>query len=233
MPLGALALLTALACPQDAWTPKLAVAQGEERLMDLKVELAVEGGPLVYTATVVEQVTAVTAEGNWTVKTEHREPKLTMAGQDVAFQNDAALQTETTFGPDGSVAWVGGEAVGNDSWRVSRLSALVWPGRPLAVGDAWDWSVPADTDRGLPGLSGKATLVGAEESAGKPAMKVTFEAKEQSPTPATVTATAWYDAASARLLRLEASLKSVPLGSGTADAQVTLAVKTASARLGS
>ena len=231
MPLGTALLF--LAWAQETWEPKPTVAQGEERLMDLRVELPVEGGPLVYTATIIEQVSAVGTDGIWTLKTEHREPKVTIAGQNAAFQTDAALQSETTFAPNGSVVFVGGEAVGNDSWRTSRLLAVVWPGKPVQQGAGWEWAIPADTVRGIPAVDGRATWVGPEEAAGKPAMKVTFEAKEPGNGGASVTATAWFDAASCRLLRLEASLNAVPMGSGQTDAQVTLSAKIASSRHGS
>lgn len=230
MPLGTALLF--LAWAQETWEPKPAVTQGEERLMDLRVELPFERGPLVYTATIVEQVSVVDSGGGWTLKTEHREPKMTMAGQDAAFQTDAALQSETTYAPNGAVVSVGGEAVGNDSWRTSRLLAVVWPGRPLDKGVPWDWAMPADTERGIPGVNGRATWLGPEEAAGKPAMKVTFEAQEPGDGGASVRATAWFDATSCRLLRLEASLKAAPLGSGQTDAQVTLSAKTAASLLG-
>lgn len=187
--LGTLALLSAVAfAALDTFNLRATLKEGDVRRYKLTGELEFAGQKAGLTASVREEIIKVETNGNYTVKSEQLETRITFAGQELPPQDAPA--TQSTYDANGrTVASQGIE--GMETGRFETLGLFFRPDEPKKIGDSWTHDVKADAAKGIVAATATFKLVGQEKVGEWDTLRVESTVQETGSDPAKAQSTHW------------------------------------------
>lgn len=136
MLLTACALLSLNAATSQEYTLKLNVKEGDTFKYRMSMEVDFGGQNVLATSTITNKVLKVEENGN--VQMESASGEMIVKFGDQEMPQPAPPATKMTFKPNGSVASVEG---GDGLVQQMNASQLVFPDKPIKVGDKWSETV--------------------------------------------------------------------------------------------
>ncbi|MBX7136094.1 MAG: hypothetical protein K1X67_25775 [Fimbriimonadaceae bacterium] len=215
--LAALTLVTALPAIAGqgevklTWQPK--VGATAKYSMDVDAEGDFGQGPMKIkvTMTLANTVKSV-SDKEVVVEGKTSNMKITLDGNELPAP--ASDETSTsTFAPDGELISVKSSS-GQENRRLEQMNAFVYPSASVKPGDTWTREVKGEKGGGVPATA-KYSYVGAEKVGKWDCYKVSYtytETKGDMPTSAK--GTAWLDAATGDLVKMDVEMKNVVFQDG-------------------
>ena len=136
MLLTACALLSLSAAISQEYTLKLNVKEGDTFKYRMSMEIDFGGQSVLATTTITNKVLKVEENGN--IQMESASSEMIVKFGDQEMPQPAPPATKITFKPNGSVAKVDG---GDGMMQQMNASQLVFPDKPIKVGDKWSETV--------------------------------------------------------------------------------------------
>lgn len=136
MLLTACALLSLSAATSQEYTLKLNVKEGDTFKYRMSIEIDFGGQSMLATTTITNKVLKVEENGNILMESASGEVIVKFGDQEIP--QPAPPATKITFKPNGSVAKVEG---GDGLMQQMNASQLVFPDKPIKVGDKWSETV--------------------------------------------------------------------------------------------
>jgi len=160
-------------------------------------------------ATLLEQVTDVDKDGNFSVQQTQIEAKGTYAGED--FDIPARLPITMTYKPNRLLSKITGDLIDVNSYRVENLATVVDPGKPVSVGDEWLGEIKADKTLGTPPIKFEYKLVSEEKIGDVDTLRIKASGKEgEGVNPAQHDFTIWISKADGAMIQLESKWTNAP-----------------------
>jgi hypothetical protein len=103
------------------------------------------------------------------------------------------VATQSSFRPDGTLLELTAELNIEDGFRQARLKELVFPDKPVSIGDSWTASSPPDKQASMTGFKAKYTLVGEEKVGDLKAYRIEAKGGETGDSLAKTEMTYWVD----------------------------------------
>lgn len=186
-------------------TPKV----GQETRLRLKAEIDLLGTSALFTALVIEKVTAVDAQGNYTIESRQTEAKTLYGTQETKVADSGARSA--TYRPTGEIKEIKVGSPGGVDVRLARLGGFVVPDRELKVGESWSHIYPADSSSALVGGKADYKLAKTEKIDHRTVAIVEMTYKESSgAAPAEANGKAWIELETGEVVRLESDWKNAP-----------------------
>ncbi len=183
------------------WSPKV----GDKANYKVEGTFDLAGmGEIKLSGTRTETVTSV--DGDKIVLTSNSKLAANAMGNEVPIPDSTEV---TTVKPDGTVSEIklNGADGGGSAMRLARATMLVYPSKPIAVGDAWTAEGKKDEKADLPGYKLDFKLVGEEKVGTWDTWKITAKGGEvEGATPTKVEATYWIDKKDGSMVRSLAQL---------------------------
>jgi len=182
---------------------------GQETRLRLKAEIDLLGTSALFTALVIERVTAVDAQGNYTIESRQTEATTLYGSQETKVADSGARSA--TYRPTGEIKEIKvGSPTGVDV-RLARLGGFVVPDRDLKVGETWSHVYPADSASAKVGGKADYKLAKTDKLDDRPVAIVEMSYKESSgAAPAEANGKAWIDLETGEVVRLESEWKNAP-----------------------
>lgn len=176
----------------------------------LQVAMTFDNADLKYEADVTQKVLEVGEDGKLVLSSTQSGAKLMHAGQQVPYPG--APPTFHTYSPKGITLEIGGEGVDAEDYRFAALTSLVFPEKPVAIGETWQADLKADKDKGSLDAKASYQALGREPLLGKETLKVSFEIKEVGPDdPATSKGVMWIEIATGMPVKVQSAMTNAPL----------------------
>ncbi|MGQ9900764.1 MAG: hypothetical protein ACUVR1_00955 [Fimbriimonadales bacterium] len=136
MLLTACALLSLSAATSQEYTLKLNLKEGDTFKYRMSMEIDFGGQSVLATSTITNKVLKIEENGN--IQMESASGEMIIKFGDQEMPQPAPPATKMTFKPNGSVASVEG---GDGLMQQMNASQLVFPDKPIKVGDKWSETV--------------------------------------------------------------------------------------------
>lgn len=188
-------------------TPKV----GDSQTFTMRMEFAIFGDTAVYTSKLVEKVSAVTPEGNYTVEATQSEYKVELFGDEGVVRDEDMPKQSITYTPTGEVVSVQGDFVNESVYRLANLMTVRLPKEPVVKGDKWERTVPKNVDTGVFDAKATYTYEDDEKIEDVDTMRVTFEYAEVAGDPARSDGKVWLDKRDGTIVKLETNWTSAPI----------------------
>lgn len=207
---------------QETFTLRRVATAGESSKYTLKVETTFQGMAVKFTATLLEKVLSVDADGSIVTESTESDVKLELDGNTMDAEG-ADDHSKTTTDARGRVVLIEDDMVDEASYRVAALNSIIWPENPVSVGSKWSFDREASAKQGTPASVSEFEIVGTEDVKGVSAVKVRYSTKELSgEEPAASQGFHWVDKATGRVLRSEMEWKNAPVSGQIIDAKVVI-----------
>jgi hypothetical protein len=196
----------------DGLSVKRQVKEGEILKMQIKGDFEVAGNQATITAMSQSKVTKIDTDGSYTTEATQSDSKVSIGGQDMALPESPPIIT--VYNADGSVKMLLGEpeTTSASAYRVANLQAVIDPGKPLNVGDAWSIDIKADAKTGAAAAKADYKILGEEKVGDIDTIKVQATVKETSGTePASSESTYWLEKGNGSKVKSESKWTNVPL----------------------
>lgn len=184
------------------WTPKV----GDKATYKVKGTFELGGmGEAVLAGTRSEEITEI-KDGNVVAVAN---TKMTANAGGTEFPIPDAKET-TKSKLDGTVLEVSVDEkqAGTAGLRLGRVTAFVFPGKPVAIGDTWTAEEKKDEKQDLPGYKVEFKLVGEEKVGAWDTYKVTSKGGEtEGDAPTKVEATFWVEKSTGNMVHSLSNLK--------------------------
>ncbi|MGQ9657510.1 MAG: hypothetical protein ACUVV1_06360 [Fimbriimonadales bacterium] len=136
MLLTACALLSLSAATSQEYTLKLNLKEGDTFKYRMSMDIDFGGQSVLATSTITNKVLKIEENGN--IQMESASGEMIIKFGDQEMPQPAPPATKMTFKPNGSVASVEG---GDGLMQQMNASQLVFPDKPIKVGDKWSETV--------------------------------------------------------------------------------------------
>ncbi len=143
----------------------------------MKVDFEANGVHGTIQATLLEQLTEVDIDGNYTVQQTQIEATGTYDGEN--FDVPARPPISMTYKPNRQVSGIKGTLVDENAYRVENLATILDPGKLVNVGDIWAADIKADKVLGTKSVRLEYKLVSEEKVGGVDTIKIKGTGKEQ------------------------------------------------------
>lgn len=196
---------------------------GEESRLRVSAQIDMQGSTAFFSSLQVEKVTAVEANGDYTVESRQTDARITFGGQTTAIPEAAPMAA--VYRASGELATIKADIIAASEVRVSRMNGFVSPGREVKVGDSWSHDYKPSPQNGQIGGKSEFKLESKENQGERPALVVKFNYKESSgDRPASSNGKMWIDAERGILLRLESDWANAPMPGSPApmNAKITI-----------
>ncbi|MCU0317106.1 MAG: hypothetical protein MUC92_10985 [Fimbriimonadaceae bacterium] len=195
------------------------VSRGDTFSFSLRTDYEIGEVKGTSLATVTDRVLGVDDEGNVSIESKGTQGKTILNG--VERQSSDSSYTTVTDKRN-LILTVFGDRLGSDGMRFSRLMMVVFPAEPVVLGGSWVAEIPSDPGRTLPGLKLTYTLLARETVEGLKSVKISAKSREEGDgSPPSAEGTFWLEEATGVLVKSEARLLNIPLGSRRFNAKVT------------
>ena len=205
LPLGLLAL-TALALAAQGidlkWSPKV----GDKATYKIDGKFEIPGiGDITLGGTRSEEVTKI--DGDKVTATGTSKMTANAMGNDIPVPESK----ETTVSKiDGTVLELkveGQDDAAGASMRISHVTALIFPGKPVAINDTWTAQAKKDEKLDIPGYKIEYKLIGEEKVDAWDTYKITSKGGEtEGDAPTKVEATFWVEKSTGNVVKSTAKL---------------------------
>ena len=217
------ALSVAAWAVQDGINLKRTAKVGDSITFKLKADVEVGGMEANFTAKVVEKVTKVESNGNYTVESSQKEGKIQFGGQEM----EAPESTQTfTYKATGEVLDIKADSVDSSVYRMANLQAFVVPDKALKTGDEWPVEVKKDEKTGAVALKGTYKIDGEEKVGDYDCFRVKFSLKETEggDSAASADGTSWISKKDGTLVKADGKWNNAPFpgAPGPINAKVTM-----------
>ncbi len=162
------ALLSLSAATSQEYTLKLNVKEGDTFKYRMSMEIDFGGMNVLATTTITNKVLKIDTDGN--VQMESQSGEMMIKFGDQEMPQPAPPATKMTFKPNGAVAKVEG---GDDMMQQMNASQMVFPDKPIKVGDKWSETVKNPAGE----LKIEYELVGVEKVGEMEALKIKVTAR--------------------------------------------------------
>jgi hypothetical protein len=213
LPLALLCLLPAAARADEeattiAWNPKPGATAS------FRFETHNVGSPVawVFSAVARSKVLDVATDGKVRVQTTQSDVMLTVGGQDLCGQvGDASGTTEASYLPNGLPV----SAPNGPRARIDVALQLVYPERPVKVGDTWKRTAKADPDKGLRAAEATYKYEGIETVGKWKAYKIAVTYREtEGDEPISVRGTEWVSVEDGQSVKSQYTVQNGPFAPG-------------------
>jgi hypothetical protein len=165
------------------------------------------------TATVTEKVSAVDANGDYTVESVSKEGKF-KAGE-IETATGGGDVSKSKYSAKGDLISLE-SAEASSSFRLSNLNSFRYPDKPLKVGDTWTADLPADTKKGVAAAKITYKVEAAEKVDKWDTLKIKTTTKESGVSDAAESdGYNWLEVSTGVLVKSETKWTNVPLPQAT------------------
>ncbi|MBS1707424.1 MAG: hypothetical protein JSS65_01745 [Armatimonadetes bacterium] len=172
-------LVTALAAAAiDAYTLKRTAKAGDTTKSKVTLDLEANGMSINAAIDAVSKVIDVKADGTIVEESVQKHLVVTAGGSELANQDDAGKAT-TTRDARGIVSAIEtSEDGGGNKWRNERIISLIYPEKPVNIGDKWTYESKADKSKDLPLGTFTYEVKGKEKVKDKEVLRINYTFKE-------------------------------------------------------
>lgn len=204
------AAVAAFAVAQDAFSLKRSAKVGDTQKYKIEVKADFGGQMIEFSATSVEKVVKVEADGALHVESSQAEAKVKFGDNEMEVPDQEA--TTMIYNADGLIREIKGEESDASSYRLAIASLTPTPEKPVKVGDKWTHTYKADSKTGAVAAKAAFEVLATEKwkSFDTLKMKITFEETEGDEK-MTAVSTVWLDVKDFTVVRAESELKKAPL----------------------
>ena len=213
-------LVAALAAAAvDAYTLKRTAKVGNASKSKVKIDFDYQGSPISVTMDVESKVTDVKDDGTITESSAQKNLSAMMGGTEVQHQDDAGSST-ITRDKRGLAQTIESKDADDTKWRNERVINLIYPDKPVNVGDKWTYEDKADKAKDKPAAKVSYEVKGKEKVKDKDVLQIAFDFKETGVEDAIASSgTLWVSIATGEVLKAEGKIKNMPIpGVGNVDA---------------
>jgi hypothetical protein len=201
-----------------AWKPK----PGTTTSFRYEIRNLNSSASWVFSAVSKSKVVDVAADGKIRLQVTQSDATLTVGGQDMSGQlGDANESTEVTYLPNGlSVTAPDGPRA-----RIDAALRMLYPDRPVKVGDTWKRAEKADASKGLRAAEATYKYEGIETVGKWKAYKIAVTYHEtEGDDPISLSGTKWLSVEEGHLVKAQCTLQNGPFAPGMppeAEAEIT------------
>jgi len=193
----------------DGFSIKRAPKVGAAVKYNLDVSFDANGGQGTLKATLLEKVTNIDKDGNFTVE----QSQLDASGTFDKEQIEVSTRTPVTltYKPNGQVTLIAGDLTDANAYRMENLGSLIDPGKLVSVGDLWSTTIKPDKALGTREVRTEFRLVSEEKIGGLDTLRIKGIAKEaEADNPATDEFTVWISKEDGSIVQLESKWQNAP-----------------------
>lgn len=170
-----------------------------------------EVGTATMTALYYDKIAEVSEDGGWVAESNITNGQVTIPGMP-ANPMPAVAPTKTTYNGLGMVTDVDDPSGDPNAMRYAMLQALVFPDKPVKVGDTWRNNFSKDSRPGSVDAVSSYKVEALEKLSSFECYKITGTYRETSgPAPAAATGTFWISTKDGSLVKFVGTFKNAPL----------------------
>ncbi|MEZ0324970.1 MAG: hypothetical protein ACAH95_03625 [Fimbriimonas sp.] len=187
-------------------TPK----EGQTLKYKMEATTDMGGSPVTMSASLVEKVVKVEANGNFSLEQLQTDAKVNMGGQEQDIPSGEPATT--TYKASGEVVEIKSPGETAGAYRMSTLGLLVDPGKLVNVGDKWTHEVKADPKLGFVAAKADYQVMAEEKVGAYDTIKIKATIKETEGTdPASSETTLWIDKKDGTTVKAETKWNRAPV----------------------
>lgn len=184
----------------------------QEIKYSLEINMALFGETATYTSTLTEKITAVEANGNYSVEKSQSDYKVELFGEEGSVSDSDLPKPVYTYTLTGELVKLKSDLQTESVYRMAQMEAIHLPNKEVKKDDTWVYEVPEDKERGVVKAKAEYKVTGEETVSNTECWVVSLNYSEQSGTaPATVTGNVWLSKADASVVKLETSWNNAPI----------------------
>lgn len=207
--LAVIALSAMAMAAVDGFTIARKPKEGDTHKYRMNADVDMGGLAITVKGLLMEKITKVDTDGSYTQEETQVELKAVVAGQEQDVQSSGS--SSMVYHPSGEVRKIEGSEGTPESYRMANLGIIYDPGKPVSVGDAWNYDVKANKDTGAVAAKAEFKLLGEEKVGTRDTLKIKALVKETGgDAPATSDGTVWIDKTDGSLVKSEAKWTNAP-----------------------
>ncbi len=196
---------------------------GEKATYTMKIDLVFQGMDINVTFDSVHTVKEVKSDGSYVTTEESKNQVVLVGGQEMPGGGDEVATM--TYAADGTLLKMESAAMMGDEYRLSGLSIMVWPTKPVDVGSKWESSTKADKEKGTFDTTYSFEVLAKEKLMDRECFKIKHSAKESNGGTASSEGTTWVEIKTGLAVKSVGEMKQVPIQGMPMDAKFSLEMK--------
>jgi len=207
-----LVAIAAIAVAADPITLKRTVTVGET--LKYKLTASFDAGQVGSQATVTgditNKITKIESNGNFDVESTQQNLKIDVGGQTI--DGDSGTTKTTVMQPNGQLVEIRGENLSPQDYRLAALNEVIFPDKPVNMGDSWSATIPDNAKTGAVAATLNYVLVSEETVDTIDSYKISIVIKEtKGDTPASSTGTVWVSKADGSVVKSNMAWVNAPV----------------------
>jgi hypothetical protein len=204
---AAIAALSVIALAQEGVTLKRVLKVGEVTRFRLKADFNYQSQDMSFSALIVDKVTKVAENGEYTVESTAGDNKIVVGGNEMALPGEKT--TVTVFKGNGAVVDVKSDEA--NTLRLAQLHTFILPEKALKAGDTWENEVKADAKLKTPGVKTTYKVEAFEKVGALDTVRVKVTSKELSgDAPTSLEGSFWISTKDGSMVKGDAMMKNFP-----------------------
>jgi len=207
----------------DGFSIKRIPSVGSNAKYKMTAEFMASGAKGTLTATLLEKITNVDKDGNFTVEQSQVEASGVFDGEQVEVPTRPPVTM--TYKANGLVSTIQGALTDASSYRMENLGAVIDPGKKVDIDEVWTSEIKADKTLGTRSVRVEYKLLAEEKVGDIDTLKIKGTLKEtDGENAASNDITVWINKADGSLVQLQAKWSNAPFPGTSSPVSATIKI---------